>query len=145
MTNSATKAIPRDLSTVFLDRDGVLNEKMPEGRYVESWNDFHVLPGVPEAIARLNRAGLRVVVVSNQRGIAIGLYTAADLEAIHSGFQGLLSEHGATDRRILHLPARDRRMRLPQAAYGTLRSGCRAIPFDLRGKQHHDRRLACGH
>lgn len=95
VTNSATKAIPRDLSTVFLDRDGVLNEKMPEGRYVESWNDFHVLPGVPEAIARLNRAGLRVVVVSNQRGIGIGLYTAADLEAVHSGFQGLLSEHGA--------------------------------------------------
>jgi D-glycero-D-manno-heptose 1,7-bisphosphate phosphatase len=68
---------------------------MPEGRYVTSWNDFHLLPGVPEAIARLNRAGLRVVVVSNQRGIALGLYTAADVEAIHAAFENLLASQGA--------------------------------------------------
>ena len=84
-----------NLRTVFLDRDGVLNEKMPEGRYVTSWEDFHILPGVPEAIARLNQAGKRVVVVSNQRGIAIGLYTASDVQAIHEAFQQRLSEHGA--------------------------------------------------
>ncbi len=57
--------------------------------------DFHVLPGVPQAIGRLNRAGLRVVVVSNQRGVALGLYTAADVDAIHLGFQNLLKTHGA--------------------------------------------------
>ncbi len=87
--------IPQDLSTVFLDRDGVLNEKKPEGQYVARWEDFHVLPGVPEALARLNRAGLRVVVVSNQRGIALGLYTAADVAGLHAAFQRLLSAHGA--------------------------------------------------
>jgi len=87
--------LPRDLTTVLLDRDGVLNQKMPEGRYVERWEDFHVLPGVPEAIARLNQAGLRVIVVSNQRGIALGLYTAADVDAIHAAFQSLLVQHGA--------------------------------------------------
>jgi HAD superfamily hydrolase (TIGR01662 family) len=64
---------------------------MPEGRYVTSWDEFHILPGVPDAIARLNQAGLRVIVVSNQRGIALGLYTAADLEAIHNAFQRSLS------------------------------------------------------
>jgi D-glycero-D-manno-heptose 1,7-bisphosphate phosphatase len=78
-----------------MDRDGVLNEKMPEGRYVESWSDFRVLPGVAEAIGRLNRAGPRVVVVSNQRGIALGRYLAADVEAIHSSLQNLLKAHGA--------------------------------------------------
>jgi D-glycero-D-manno-heptose 1,7-bisphosphate phosphatase len=95
VTNSAQKHLPSDLSTVFLDRDGVLNEKMPEGRYVTSWNDFRVLPGVPQALARLNSSGLRVVVASNQRGIALGLYTAADVEAIHSAFQNLLNDLGA--------------------------------------------------
>jgi len=95
VTNSASQGIPPNLTTVFLDRDGVLNEKMPEGSYVTSWDSFYVLPGVPEAIALLNRAGLRVVVVSNQRGIALGLYTAADVEAIHSAFQTLLNRHGA--------------------------------------------------
>ena len=69
---------------------------MPEGRYVEPWEDFHVLPGVPEAVARLNRAGLRVIVVSNQRGIALGLYTAADVDAIHAAFQSLLSRTAHT-------------------------------------------------
>lgn len=95
MKNAPKSAFPRDLNTVFLDRDGVLNEKMPEGRYVTGWHEFHLLPGVPEAIARLNRAGLRVVVVSNQRGIALGLYTAADVESIHASLQNLLKTHGA--------------------------------------------------
>ena len=95
VTNCARRELPRDLTTVFLDRDGVLNEKMPEGRYVTSWEEFHVLPGVAEAVARLNRAGLRVLVVSNQRGIALGLCTAADLEAMHAAFQRLLNSHGA--------------------------------------------------
>ena len=95
MKNAPKSAFPRDLNTVFLDRDGVLNEKMPEGRYVTGWHEFHLLPGIPEAIARLNRAGLRVVVVSNQRGIALGLYTAADVESIHASLQNLLKTHGA--------------------------------------------------
>lgn len=95
MDSSPAGSASLPLRTVFLDRDGVLNEKQPEGRYVTSWSDFHLLAGVPEAIARLNRAGLRVVVVSNQRGIALGLYTAADVEAIHAALQRLLHEQGA--------------------------------------------------
>jgi D-glycero-D-manno-heptose 1,7-bisphosphate phosphatase len=81
--------------TVFLDRDGVINQKAPEGEYVRSPGEVRVLPGVPESIARLNRAGLRTVVVSNQRGIAKGLYTAADVEAIHRAVQEMLLKHGA--------------------------------------------------
>jgi D-glycero-D-manno-heptose 1,7-bisphosphate phosphatase len=95
MEDSAKMSLSRDLRTVFLDRDGVINEKMPEGFYVTSWAEFHLLPGVAESIARLNRAGLRVVVVSNQRGISLGLYTAADVLAIQSALQELLAHHGA--------------------------------------------------
>lgn len=84
------------LRTVFLDRDGVINRKMPEGKYVTRWEEFVLLPGVPEAIARLNRAGLRVLVVSNQRGIALGLYTAADVQAIHAQLTRELAPLGAT-------------------------------------------------
>jgi D-glycero-D-manno-heptose 1,7-bisphosphate phosphatase len=95
VTNIAPRAVPSDLATVFLDRDGVLNRKMPEGQYVTRLSDFHILPGVPQAIASLNHAGLRVVVISNQRGIALGLYTAADVDAIHTDFQRELAVHGA--------------------------------------------------
>jgi D-glycero-D-manno-heptose 1,7-bisphosphate phosphatase len=83
------------LKTVFLDRDGVINRKMPEGQYVTGWEHFDLLPGVPEAIARLNQAGLRVLVVTNQRGVALGLYTAADVDAIHAQLQQDLAKNGA--------------------------------------------------
>jgi D-glycero-D-manno-heptose 1,7-bisphosphate phosphatase len=95
VSDPANSFLPRTLSTVFLDRDGVLNQKMPEGRYVTSPTEFHPLPGVHEAIARLNRAGLRVVVVSNQRGIALGLYQPADVVNIHAAFQSELKAHAA--------------------------------------------------
>jgi D-glycero-D-manno-heptose 1,7-bisphosphate phosphatase len=94
----------KSLCTVFLDRDGVVNRKLPEGKYVGSWNDFHLLPGVPGAIARLNGAGLRVIVVSNQRGIALGLYTTAEVEAIHSALQDLLASQGAHIDRFYFCP-----------------------------------------
>ena len=68
---------------VFLDRDGVINERMPEGRYVTCWEEFKLLPGAAEAIRKLNDLGFLVVIVTNQRGIAKGLYTEEDLEEIH--------------------------------------------------------------
>jgi D-glycero-D-manno-heptose 1,7-bisphosphate phosphatase len=95
VTDTRSSLLPREVHTIFLDRDGVLNEKMPEGSYVRSAAEFHPLPGVAEAIGRLNRAGKRVLVVSNQRGIALGLYTVADVEAIHSVLQSWLESHGA--------------------------------------------------
>ncbi len=95
VAHSPVGNLSRVLSTVFLDRDGVLNRKLPEGRYVASWEDFHLLPAVPQAIARLNQAGLRVIVVSNQRGIALGLHSAADVLAIHANLQTILQQSGA--------------------------------------------------
>lgn len=69
---------------------------MPEGSYVTAWTEFRLLPGAPEAIARLNQAGLRVVVVSNQRGVALGLYSVADVESIHTQLQHALKALGAS-------------------------------------------------
>jgi D-glycero-D-manno-heptose 1,7-bisphosphate phosphatase len=95
VNNALDNTFPSFLRTVFLDRDGVVNEKMPEGSYVTHWEEFHLLPSVAEAIFLLNQTGLRVIVVSNQRGIALGLYTAADVQAIHAEFQKLLATRHA--------------------------------------------------
>lgn len=84
-----------NVSTVFLDRDGVLNKKAPEGEYVSQWKDFTVLEGVAEALARLHRAGLRTLVVTNQRGVALGRYSTAAVAALHGQFQMLLAARGA--------------------------------------------------
>ena len=95
MPHEPATGFPRALRAAFLDRDGVLNEKMPEIAYVRTSADFHPLPGVAESIASLNRAGLRVLVVTNQRGIALGIYTLADVAAIHESFQQYLANFGA--------------------------------------------------
>jgi D-glycero-D-manno-heptose 1,7-bisphosphate phosphatase len=80
---------------VFLDRDGVINRKPPEGDYVTRWEDFHILPGVAEGIALLNRASFLVIVVTNQRCIAKGLMSAAELEKMHERMTELLGKSGA--------------------------------------------------
>lgn len=84
-----------NIRCVFLDRDGVINRKPPEGAYVGRWSDFHLLPGVESAIAALNRAGIRVLVISNQRGIALGHYTASDVDALHTRLQQHLAQYQA--------------------------------------------------
>jgi D-glycero-D-manno-heptose 1,7-bisphosphate phosphatase len=94
VTNPSHTLFAGPVTTVFIDRDGVVNEKMPEGRYVTTWRDFHVLPGVVEAIGLLNQARLRVVVVSNQRGIALGLYSIEDVRAINAEFERMLEAAG---------------------------------------------------
>jgi len=80
---------------VFLDRDGVLNRKLPEGEYVTDWKQFQWLPGAAEAVARMNSAGMTVILVSNQRGIALGLFTHEQLELIHKNMRADLAQRGA--------------------------------------------------
>ena len=87
MNNAPQRPFPAGIETVFLDRDGVINEKMPEGRYVTRREEFRLLAGVAEAIALLNGAGIRVIVVSNQRGVALELYTVEDVRGLHAGLQ----------------------------------------------------------
>lgn len=89
------KAPFQDARYVFLDRDGVINRKPPEGKYIAQWSDVRFLPGAESAIAALNRSGRRVIVVSNQRGVALGYYTRADVEAVHARMQEHLGGHGA--------------------------------------------------
>jgi D-glycero-D-manno-heptose 1,7-bisphosphate phosphatase len=89
------RSFSSSLRTVLLDRDGVLNRKLPEGEYVSAWEHFDLLPGVAEAIGKLKFAGLRVLVVSNQRGIALGLYRAEDVDRIHAQLQKELEAQGA--------------------------------------------------
>ena len=69
--------------TAFLDRDGTINVKPPDHEYVTSPEEFHYLPGAEEAIQLLAEAGWRVVVVTNQRGIALGRMTAEAVDRIH--------------------------------------------------------------
>lgn len=69
---------------VFLDRDGLLNRQAAPHHYIHRREDFIFLPGVPGAVRRLNEAGYLVIVVTNQRGVARGMLTMAEVEDVHA-------------------------------------------------------------
>ena len=116
----------------FLDRDGVINRKAREGEYVTRWEEMQILPGVSDAIALLNRAGYHVIVVSNQRCVAKGLITTADLEALHQRLCEALARDGATIDDIYYCPHETQppcRCRKPQS--GMLLDAARDHDIDL--------------
>lgn len=77
---------------VFLDRDGTINV---EKNYLYRYEDWEWIPGAPQAISRLNKAGYLVVVVSNQAGVARGLYTEHDVDVLHDQVSVALEAFGA--------------------------------------------------
>jgi D-glycero-D-manno-heptose 1,7-bisphosphate phosphatase len=91
-------------ATVFLDRDGTINEPAAPGDYIVSPEEVRLLPGAGGAIAELNRLPARVVVVTNQRGIALGLMGEADLVAVNARLEALLEAEGARLDAIYHCP-----------------------------------------
>ncbi len=80
---------------MFFDRDGVINIAPPLGEYVTTPEQFRLRPGAAEAIAAANAAGYLVIVVTNQRGVALGLMTLADLDAVHEKMRRELAAAGA--------------------------------------------------
>jgi D-glycero-D-manno-heptose 1,7-bisphosphate phosphatase len=70
---------------VFLDRDGVLNKDNPN--YTYRVENFEILPGVIEALQALHSAGYKLIVVTNQSGIAQGIYMHEDVHACHQYMQ----------------------------------------------------------
>jgi histidinol-phosphate phosphatase family protein len=80
----------------LLDRDGVLNRRPGKAQYVKTWDEFEWLPGARRAIRLLTEAGHRVIVISNQAGVARGAMSAADLEEIHTRMRGEAAEAGGS-------------------------------------------------
>ena len=87
---------------VFLDRDGVINRE----RGIHTWRvaDFEILPGVIEAVAAIRRAGLLSIVVTNQSGIALGMYGHADVAEVHAYLHRQLASHGAQLDAVYYCP-----------------------------------------
>ena len=102
MTQAASPPAPPFLRpAVFLDRDGVLNADLG---YVHRWEDVRWTPGAARAVAALNAAGWAVVVVTNQSGVARGLYDEAAVKALHERMAAALAEHGAVIEAFYYAP-----------------------------------------
>ena len=79
----------------FLDRDGVINSGKLNNGYIGSLEHFKWVPGAIKAIKFLNEKNYKVVVVTNQSGVARGFFTIKDVKKIHSYIQKKLKEKGA--------------------------------------------------
>ena len=90
-------------SAVFVDRDGVINRRLP-GDYVRTWDQFHFLPGARAGLRLLREAGHLLVVITNQRGIGRGLMSESDLAEVHRRMQAELVRADAAVDAILHCP-----------------------------------------
>jgi histidinol-phosphate phosphatase family protein len=87
-----TAPVPRSRPGILLDRDGTI---IVDHGYVGSVDRVKFIEGAPEAIASFNQAGIPVAVVTNQAGVARGLYGIDDVARVHKHIAEYLAEHGA--------------------------------------------------
>jgi len=89
---------------VLLDRDGVLNVRPPQAEYVRTWSEWEWLPGAKDALRLLKEAGYRVIIVSNQSGIARGKMTETAVDEIHKRVTADALDAGGQIDRIYYCP-----------------------------------------
>ena len=92
---------PWSSTAIFIDRDGTINEDLG---YISKPEDLIVYPWVAEAVSLINQARLKAIVVTNQSGIARGLYTEPDLQRIHDHMIGKLRQDGALLDGVYYCP-----------------------------------------
>jgi D-glycero-D-manno-heptose 1,7-bisphosphate phosphatase len=104
MVQFASEAVmpTRSSKLVILDRDGVINRDSEQ--FIKSPDEWRALPGSLEAIARLNHAGFRVVIATNQSGIGRGLFDMATLNAIHDKMHRALAQVGGRVDAVFYCP-----------------------------------------
>ena len=90
------------IKAVFLDRDGILNREI--GAYVTSLEDFTINEGVAEALSGWQEQGYKFVVITNQGGIAKGLYTHEEVGRMHAFLEHHLKEHGVSLLAVYYSP-----------------------------------------
>ena len=87
---------------IILDRDGVINQDSKD--YIKSPDEWHAVPGSLEAIAKLNKAGYKVAVASNQSGIARGFFSEKMLQKIHEKMHAELAKVGGHFDAVVYCP-----------------------------------------
>ena len=104
MVQFASEPAPhtRQAKLIILDRDGVINYDSDE--FIKSPEEWRPIPGSLEAIARLNRAGFRVVVATNQSGLGRGLFDTTAMIAIHDKLYKSLAQVGGRIDAIFFCP-----------------------------------------
>ena len=101
MTAEGMKRMDTKNAAVFLDRDGTINEEVG---YLDSLDKLHIFPGAFDAVRAINEARMKVVVVTNQSGVARGLFDEGFVDAVHERIRRLFREQGAVIDRFYYCP-----------------------------------------
>ena len=99
-----TEEFFKNKATIFLDRDGTVNKKAPKACYIESSEEFKWLPQAKEAIRKLKENNYRIILITNQPGIARGNLTEQALQEIHNKMQNELKEINSELDKIYYCP-----------------------------------------
>ena len=99
-----TPLLVKPIRTVCAILVGTINKKAPKACYIEKWADWQWLPGAIEAIVMLKKAGYRLLVISNQAGIARGKMTEDDLADIHQQMLADIRVAGGDIDKIYYCP-----------------------------------------
>lgn len=83
------------MKVIFLDRDGVINAYPGDYKYVTQWEEFRFLPGAKIAMKKLNDAGHKIFVVSNQAGVTKGIFSESSLDEITQKMLKEIEDFGA--------------------------------------------------
>ena len=104
MVQLASEAVEktRAVKLIVLDRDGVINHDSDQ--FIKSPDEWRPIPGSLEAIARLNHAGYRVIVATNQSGVGRGLFDMGTLNAIHEKMHRALAQVGGRIEAVYYCP-----------------------------------------
>ena len=123
----------RDLHTVFLDRDGTINVKAAIGEYIRTRAELVLLPGAAKAVAALNAAGLRTILVTNQRWLSEESADPGCYAAVHARLKQLLALEGAWLDAAYHCPHASGTCACRKPGAGMLHRAAREHNFDLAG------------
>jgi D-glycero-D-manno-heptose 1,7-bisphosphate phosphatase len=91
------------LDTLFLDRDGVINVKL-DGQYVRNTDEFEFMIGAETAISKLSKIFNRILIVTNQQGIAKGIMSVKDLDLLHEYMLFELKKNGGVIDKVYYCP-----------------------------------------
>jgi len=117
---------------IFLDRDGIINRKLPEDHYVRTPSEFEILPDAAPALAIMRDLGFTLVVVTNQRGIARGMMSEDDLNKVHQFMNSLLTTSGVELQSIYYCPHdRDDHCYCRKPAPGMILAAAKDLEIDL--------------
>lgn len=129
MLLSAQKSLPKKIA--FLDRDGVINKKAKEHQYITKSEDFIFNEGIFKVLAYLKDRGFEFIILTNQRGVARGIFSEDDLCQVHSHMNSILESKGINILDIFYCPHHGNECDCRKPKPGMLRKACERYDVTL--------------